>query len=404
MGGTCLRAGDSAQDLPKHQKPEPDSPMKAHSYSTEGISINDFDLIKVLGRGAFGKVYLVQKKETTRKYAMKVINKFDLGNRNRMMHTKNERNILAESSCPFIVTLKYSFQSSTQLFLVMEYMEGGNLLKHIKHATKFDEEVACFIAAEVLLAIEYLHSQGFIYRDLKPENVLVSPDGHIKLTDFGLSKTGVKREGMVTFSIIGTPGYTAPEILKDIGHDRGVDFWSFGVMLFEMLTGTCPFIPTQTDNIDLMFNALMKSDLVIPDYMSRRAADLIEKLLVKTPSQRLTNISKIRQHAFFENIDWVNLVQKKVNSPYKVPTGLVGTDDLSYWGSRDLASEEVPTLDSMKKHELYVKNYTFFGDDNEAGRTSSRNSVQNRPALGFLDEPIAEEENETSMALGDDRD
>jgi serine/threonine protein kinase len=205
-------------------------PSKPHSvsrnYRTEGISKDDFTPVKVLGRGAFGKVFLVTKNSSDNKYAMKVINKIDLNNRNRMMHTKNERNILAESNSPFVVSLKYSFQSNSQLFLVLEYMEGGNLLKHIRHAGTLPENSTCFIAAQVLLALDYLHSKGFIYRDLKPENVLLDPRGHAKLTDFGLSKTGVKRPDFVTFSLIGTPGYTAPEILRDIGHDRGVDFWS----------------------------------------------------------------------------------------------------------------------------------------------------------------------------------
>lgn len=168
-----------------------------------------------------------------------------------------------------------------------------------------------------------------------------------------------------------------------------------------MLTGRCPFIPTETDNIDAMFAALMKSDLVIPDYISPLASDLINKLLVKVvrhiqPSRRLTNVSSIKQHAFFSSIDWKQLSKGQVKSTYRVPADLLGTDDLLVTNGRCISRDDVPALDSLKRYELYVKNYTFLGDDfNFTGRVSS----QQLPM--FMPEAIREEENETSMVVDD---
>lgn len=196
-------------------------------FYSSGISKEDFIVHKFLGKGAFGKVYYVSHSESNQFYAMKVVPKAALTSHGRLMHARNERDIMVKAKFPFIVRLKSTFQSPDKLYFVMELVSGGSMMPYLKRLKKFAEETTRFYAAEILLALEFLHSKGFIYRDLKLDNVLLSADGHIKLTDFGLSKTGANRPDMITFSFIGTPGYTAPEVYKNVGHDHAVDFWSF---------------------------------------------------------------------------------------------------------------------------------------------------------------------------------
>jgi serine/threonine protein kinase len=195
-------------------------------HSSTGVSLDDFKIEKVLGKGSFGKVFLVTKKDTDQVYAMKSLRKDMIERRNQRMHTTTERAVLGEVQNPFIVQLRFAFQTPEKLYMVMDFINGGELFFHLRRSGQFTEERSRFYSAEILLALEYLHSIGVIYRDLKPENVLLDAEGHLKLTDFGLSKSGVTDGTKKTFTFCGTPEYLAPEILKGIGHDKAVDFWS----------------------------------------------------------------------------------------------------------------------------------------------------------------------------------
>lgn len=190
------------------------------------ISLDDFKIEKVLGKGTFGKVFLVAKKDTGQHYAMKSLRKELIERRNQRIHTTTERAILEEAQNPFIVQLRYAFQTPDKLYMVMDFMPGGELFFHLRRSGRFTEDRARFYAAEILLGLEYLHSIAVIYRDLKPENVLLDEEGHLKISDFGLSKSGVTDDSEKAFTFCGTPEYLAPEIIKGIGHNKAVDFWS----------------------------------------------------------------------------------------------------------------------------------------------------------------------------------
>lgn len=212
----------------------------------------DFDLLKVLGKGGYGKVFQVKKRTGTDKhklYAMKVLKKATIArNAKDTAHTKAERNILECVKNPFVVDLIYAFQTDGKLYLILEYLSGGELFMQLEREGIFMEDMASFYLAEILLALEHLHSEGIIYRDLKPENILLDANGHIKLTDFGLCKESIF-EGAQTHTFCGTIEYMAPEILLRLGHDKSVDWWSFGALMFDMLTGSVNYFYLSQNNL-----------------------------------------------------------------------------------------------------------------------------------------------------------
>jgi len=233
------------------------------SVERKHLSPDDFDIMRLIGRGTFGQVYQVRKKDTGRIYAMKVLSKKVIVQKKEVAHTIGERNILvrtAKTSSPFIVSLKFSFQTPTDLYLVTDYMSGGELFWHLQREGKFPEQRAKFYIAELVLALENLHSKGIVYRDLKPENILLDVNGHVALCDFGLSKANL-RESDTTNTFCGTTEYLAPEVLLDeqgmqislqiwfIGYTKLVDFWSLGVLVFEMCCGWSPFYADDTQQM-----------------------------------------------------------------------------------------------------------------------------------------------------------
>jgi serum/glucocorticoid-regulated kinase 1/serum/glucocorticoid-regulated kinase 2 len=233
MGACCTYTdtGDSRRSLQSEaRKADIRVPLLSQSLSglkSPSITLDDFKIDRVLGQGSFAKVFLVTKKDSGQVYAMKCLRKDMIERRNQRVHTTTERAILGEVQSPFIVQLRFAFQSPEKLYMVMDFMSGGDLFFHLKRSGRFTEVRSRFYAAEILLALEYLHNMSVIYRDLKPENVLIDELGHIKVSDFGLSKAGVTEQGQKTFTFCGTPEYLAPEILKGSGHDKAVDFWSY---------------------------------------------------------------------------------------------------------------------------------------------------------------------------------
>uniref|UniRef100_A0A2K5U185 non-specific serine/threonine protein kinase n=1 Tax=Macaca fascicularis TaxID=9541 RepID=A0A2K5U185_MACFA len=259
-----------------------------------------FELLKVLGQGSFGKVFLVRKKtgpDAGQLYAMKVLKKASLKDRVR---TKMERDILVEVNHPFIVKLHYAFQTEGKLYLILDFLRGGDVFTRLSKEVLFTEEDVKFYLAELALALDHLHQLGIVYRDLKPENILLDEIGHIKLTDFGLSKESVDQEKKA-YSFCGTVEYMAPEV-------------------FEMLTGTLPF---QGKDRNETMNMILKAKLGMPQFLSAEAQSLLRMLFKRNPANRLGSegVEEIKRHLFFANIDWDKLYKREVQPPFKPASG-----------------------------------------------------------------------------------
>mmetsp|Transcript_19389 Transcript_19389/g.40597 ORF Transcript_19389/g.40597 Transcript_19389/m.40597 type:complete len:847 (+) Transcript_19389:688-3228(+) len=279
--------------------------------------LDSFKMIKVIGKGSFGKVFLVKEKRTNEMFALKVLKKDNIIKRNQVEHTKTERSVLGYVKHPFIVGLTMAFQSKDKLYFVLDYCAGGELFFHLGKVGKFDEPRACFYAAEITLAIAYVHDLDIVYRDLKPENVLLDSRGHVRLTDFGLSKEGISSSSSGANSFCGTPEYLAPEILNRQGHGRAVDWWSLGALLYEMLTGLPPFYCRDREKL---FEKIRKGVLDYPRYLTPRAQLILRGLLTKDPRRRLgsgpNDAEDIKQQEFFEDLDWKKLMAGEVAPPW----------------------------------------------------------------------------------------
>lgn len=298
-------------------------------HMNRGASIDDFNFLAVLGRGNFGKVLLAENKYTRQLYAIKALKKLSILMQNDFKCILAEKEVFMvanQTKHPFLVNLHSTFMTESRLFFVMEYVAGGDLMLHIQ-GQNFSEPRARFYSAEVLLALEHLHDNGIIYRDLKLDNVVLAPDGHIKLTDYGLCKGNTYHE-TTTGTYCGTPEFMAPEILMNQRYTRAVDWWAFGVLLYEMLAGQAPF---RAETEDEMFDAIMRDELVCPHYLSKEAKSLLHALLQKDPSHRLgsgrDDAMEIRSHVFYDGVRWDDLLAKRVTAPF-IPT-LRGRADTS---------------------------------------------------------------------------
>mmetsp|Transcript_22774 Transcript_22774/g.26771 ORF Transcript_22774/g.26771 Transcript_22774/m.26771 type:complete len:700 (-) Transcript_22774:222-2321(-) len=295
--------------------------VKNHDLDAK-LKITDFDLLKVVGKGAFGKVMLVRKRSGADKgntFAMKVLKKSMIIAKGQVEHTNSERSILREIDHPFIVCLRYAFQSDEKLYLVTDYYSGGSLFYHLRKARGFSENRTRFYAAELLLALCHLHENHIIYRDLKLENVLMDHEGHIALTDFGLSKEGVDDVFEMQLSTFcGTAEYIAPELLKGQKYGAAVDWWSYGVLMYEMMGFKTPFFDK---NRKLMFYNIINNEPQWQPHFSSTATSVLKGLLMKPPQRRLgsgpTGSAEIKSHPFFASIDWAKLEARDVTPPFQ---------------------------------------------------------------------------------------
>ncbi|CDQ63933.1 unnamed protein product [Oncorhynchus mykiss] len=295
-------------------------------HTKEGFEKADpsqFELLKVLGQGSYGKVFLVRKikgSDRGQLYAMKVLRKATLKVRDRV-RSKMERDILAEVNHPFIVKLHYAFQTEGKLYLILDFLRGGDLFTRLSKEVMFTEEDVKFYLAELALALDHLHSLGIIYRDLKPENILLDEEGHIKITDFGLSKEAIDHDKRA-YSFCGTIEYMAPEVVNRRGHTHSADWWSFGVLMFEMLTGSLPF---QGKDRKETMALILKAKLGMPQFLSPEVQSLIRALFKRNPTNRLgagpDGVEEIKRHNFFGNIDWNKLYRREIKPPFKPAVG-----------------------------------------------------------------------------------
>lgn len=313
---------EAAVEMPPGESVSP-SPAATGQYS-----LADFELLRVIGRGSYAKVLMVELKRTGRIYAMKVIKKTLVTDDEDIDWVQTEKHVFeTASNHPFLVGLHSCFQTPARLFFVIEFVRGGDLMFHMQRQRRLHEEHARFYAAEICLALNFLHEKGIIYRDLKLDNVLLDHEGHIKLTDYGMCKEGI-RPGDTTSTFCGTPNYIAPEILQGVEYSFSVDWWALGVLLYEMLAGKSPFdIVGANDNPDFntedfLFQVILERPIRIPRSLSVKAASILKGFLNKNPSDRLgchpeTGFTDIISHPFFRTIDWELLEQRQVPPPHR---------------------------------------------------------------------------------------
>jgi len=291
-------------------------PVRSMLDDDAKVGPDDFDFLKVIGRGAFGKVMQVKHKENGKIYAMKILRKKQIKAKNQIEHTKAERKILQALQHPFLMTLRFAFQTDSKLYFVLDYFRGGELFFHLKKQKRFTEPQSMLFVAEVALALGHLHSLDIVYRDLKPENILLHQSGHICLTDFGLSKDlGPASPEAHTFC--GTPEYLAPEIVEKIGHGKPVDWWSLGILCYELCVGIPPFYH---QNLHTMYQKIRTENPKFPSNMSRKCQDLIVRFLVRNPKDRLGSgdgdVEDVKKHAWFGGLVWDDLLAKKIAPRY----------------------------------------------------------------------------------------
>ncbi|KAI0443198.1 kinase-like domain-containing protein [Xylaria telfairii] len=279
------------------------------------LGVSDFELLKVIGQGNFGKVMQVRKKDTNRVYAMKSVQKGKVIAHNKVASTLAERSVLAQVNNPFIVPLKFTFQTPEKLYFVLAFINGGELFYHLSREKRFSVDRSRLYAAELLCALECLHELGVIYRDLKPENILLDYQGHIALCDFGLCKLGMKDQDQ-TNTFCGTSEYLAPEIIRGDGYNKTVDWWTLGVLLWEMLIGIPPFYHRVADE---MYRRILCEPLYFPSFITPVAKDLLTKLLDREPTNRLgsNGSAEIKAHPFFGAIEWRRLLERKYEPTFK---------------------------------------------------------------------------------------
>ncbi|KAL4429689.1 hypothetical protein ABPG74_017098 [Tetrahymena malaccensis] len=282
----------------------------------EKIGPNSFIVHGLIGKGSFGEVYLVEKKDSQQLYAMKVLHKSKIMRHNLTRYALTERNVLSVTKHPFIVRLNFAFQTQDKLFLILKYCPGGDLGEHLQKEKRFSEDRVRNYLAEITLALEHLHKKDVIFRDLKPDNIVLDHEGHAMLTDFGLSKEGVLDHSTGAKSFCGSVAYLAPEMLKRCGHGKAVDWYLLGVVMYELLVGIPPYY---ANNKEELFNNIEKGHLKLPSFLSNDARSLLKALLQRNPAKRLGSgkgdADEIKAHQFFANINWEEAEQRKLNVP-----------------------------------------------------------------------------------------
>lgn len=339
-----------------------DSDAAGSKYDKSKVTIEDFELIRVIGKGSFGKVTLVKKKDNSKMYAMKVLSKSNVAKRKQVEHTRTERRVLATINHPFIVKLHYAFQTDSKLYFVLDYAAGGELFFHLSRMKKFPEHLTRFYCAEISLALDCLHANDIVYRDLKPENILLDGEGHIKLADFGLAKEGVSEAAEGAHSLCGTPEYLSPEVLDRQGHGTAVDWWNLGMVTYEMLTGLPPWYTTDREKL---FDRLRHAPLKFPFYVNRPAASFIQALLNRNPIERLgaSGGSQVKNHPFFSSIDWDAMMRREVTPPFNPCRNQDISDSDNF--EKEFTNMPVNSIDEGSTPSSRLSSPTYSDNDSE---------------------------------------
>jgi len=309
-GGLSAAAGVAMQRKPL--------PLATDAGSGKRIGLDHFNFLTVLGKGNFGKVMLAETKRSRKLYAIKVLKKEFIIEDDEVESIRSEKRVFLIANRerhPFLTNLHACFQTETRVYFVMEYISGGDLMLHIQRG-QFGTKRAQFYAAEVCLALKYFHENGVIYRDLKLDNILLTLDGHIKIADYGLCKEDMWY-GSTTSTFCGTPEFMAPEILLDKKYGRAVDWWAFGVLIYQMLLQQSPF---RGDDEDEIYDAVLADEPLYPIHMPRDSVSILQKLLTREPDQRLgggpTDAQEVMNQPFFRNINWDDVYHKRVQPPF----------------------------------------------------------------------------------------
>ena len=305
------------------------------------ISLSEFELLQTVGIGSFGRVRLTRHKKTDTVSVMKILKKIEIVKQKQVDHIYSEYNILTILNHPFIVELKgVNVQHPQYLYLILEYVPGGELFTLLRNNTNFPVEQAKFYTAHIITIFEYLHSKNIIYRDLKPENILINRNGYLKLTDFGFAKVINNNK---TYTLCGTPEYLAPEIILNKGHGKPVDWWTMGILLYEMLVGIDPF---SDDDPMMIYQKIIKGKIRFPNNIDKNAKSLIKHLLVADTTKRFgclkNGVKDIVNHRFFNGFDWRSFVFIKMEAPYVPP--IKTNDDTSNFGDYPDSDNEAPSL------------------------------------------------------------
>eukprot|EP00164_Ancoracysta_twista_P002559 GFYU01003407.1.p1 GENE.GFYU01003407.1~~GFYU01003407.1.p1 ORF type:complete len:700 (-),score=265.72 GFYU01003407.1:140-2239(-) len=329
-GGSAAKSSSSSSSAP------------AGDSHPEKFSLSEFDFGATLGTGSFGRVKVCKHRPSGKYYALKMLKKYDIVKMKQLDHLRNEVQILNMVKHPFMVNMYGTFQDTNFLYLLLEYVVGGEFFTLLRNKGRFSNDQARFYGSEILLALEHLHSKRILYRDLKPENILLGGDGFLRLTDFGLSRQEVKKDGEAK-TFCGTPEYLAPEILNGVGHGKAVDWWTLGTLLFEMIYGLPPFY---SQNLNTMYEKILRAPLKFPDHTAipDSGKDILTKLLCRDPKERLgaNGADEIKNHPFWSDIDFNDLVAKKIEPPFKPEVS--GDMDYKYV---DPAFTNQPVVDSL---------------------------------------------------------
>lgn len=336
--------------------------MNNNPIDNKKVDINSFLTLSVIGKGSYAKVILVKKKESGELFAMKVIKKSSIQRKRQADHIYIEKNVLTSLQHPFLIKFYYSFQTENKLFFVLEYCPAGELFNLLQKRKRFSEEQARFYSAQMVLAIEHMHTKDIIYRDLKPENVLLDKSGYIRLTDFGLSRMNAGPNEDVK-SICGTPEYMAPEILMKLGYGKAIDWWTLGCIIYEMTVGLPPFYCNDRNEL---FERIKYSNPKYPSSISPQLRSLLEGLFKKDSAKRLgsNGVEEIKKHPWFDIINWDYMLEKKYEAPF-VPK-MKNETDLVHFDPEFL---EIP-INSMSINEKnamgHLTNFEGFSYDNRA--------------------------------------
>ncbi|KAG9240253.1 camp-dependent protein kinase A [Calycina marina] len=356
-------ADGSHTQLPVDRLKE-DPQNKQLGGSSRGLNVTDFDLLKTLGTGTFARVWLVRLKNPAEEdrdkfFALKVLRKVDVIKLKQVDHVNHERSVLADvAGYPFITTLITSFSDHDSLYMLLDYCPGGEVFTYLRKAKRFDETAARFYAAEIVVILEFLHErEGVAYRDLKPENLLLDADGHIKLVDFGFAKKIGNRE---TYTLCGTPEYLAPEVIQSKGHTTAVDWWALGILIYEFLTGYPPF---WNQNPIEIYKQIVSKPVHFPDSpsISPEAKDIIRQFCTVNRSHRLGNMAgraeSVKAHPFFHGVNWDDVYYRKHRGPIIPPLRHKGDATCFDDYPDDKAHRDAYTHDLQRKWDNHFKDF-----------------------------------------------